>query len=127
MISVEDSPAHHITQVADERSSRPVVPAESSAHPVINRGRSPALTSQDHLSAAAVLDRTLIWNQRHLIQALREFETFYNGHCPQQGIANTRPLNPLPTPITDPDKIARLDIRRHDRLGGIHHEYKHAA
>ena len=32
-----------------------------------------------------------------------------------------------PTPITDPDRIAHLDIRRNDRLGGIIHEYQHAA
>jgi putative transposase len=74
-----------------------------------------------------LLDRTLIWNQRHLLQALREFEQFYNGHRPHQGIANARPLHPLPVPIADPDKIARLDIRRRDRLGGILHEYEHAA
>jgi putative transposase len=74
-----------------------------------------------------LLDRTLIWNQRHLIHALREFEQFYNAHRPHQGIANARPMHPLPTPITDPDQIARLDIRRRDRLGGILHEYEHAA
>ncbi|MFR9780885.1 integrase core domain-containing protein [Micromonospora sp. MS34] len=74
-----------------------------------------------------LLDRTLIWNQRHLLHALREFEQFYNGHRPHQGIANARPLHPLPAPIADPDKITRLDIRRRDRLGGILHEYEHAA
>jgi len=74
-----------------------------------------------------LLDRTLIWNQRHLLHALREFEQFYNAHRPHQGIANARPLHPLPPPIADPNKIARLDVRRHDRLGGILHEYRHAA
>ena len=74
-----------------------------------------------------LLDHTLIWNQRHLLHALREFEQFYNSHRPHQGIANARPLNPLPTSIADPDAIARLDIRRCDRLGGIFHEYRHAA
>ncbi|WP_438297234.1 integrase core domain-containing protein [Streptomyces sp. HUAS TT7] len=74
-----------------------------------------------------LLDRTLIWNQRHLLHALREFEQFYNGHRPHQGIANARPLHPLPTPITDPEQMASLDIRRRERLGGILHEYKHAA
>ena len=29
-----------------------------------------------------LLDRTLIWNQRHLLRALREFEHFYNEHRP---------------------------------------------
>jgi putative transposase len=74
-----------------------------------------------------LLDRSLIWNQRHLLHALREFEQFYNGHRPHQGIANARPLHGLPAQIVDPDKIARLNIRRHDRLGGILHEYEHAA
>jgi putative transposase len=74
-----------------------------------------------------LLDRTLIWNQRHLLHALREYEHFYNNHRPHQGIANARPLQPLPTPITDQDQIARLNIRRHPRLGGILNEYHHAA
>jgi putative transposase len=29
-----------------------------------------------------LLDCTLIWNQRHLLHALREYEQFYNGHRP---------------------------------------------
>jgi hypothetical protein len=58
---------------------------------------------------------------------MREFEHFYNQHRPHQGIANARPLRPLPTTITGPDQIAALNIRRHDRLGGILHEYEHAA
>ncbi|PWU59248.1 integrase [Micromonospora globispora] len=74
-----------------------------------------------------LLDRTLVWNQRHLLYALREFETFYNEHRPHQGIANARPLRPLPEPLTDPDRLAHLDIHRRDRLGGILHEYKQAA
>ncbi|MGA6160884.1 integrase core domain-containing protein [Stenotrophomonas sp. NPDC087984] len=74
-----------------------------------------------------LLDRTLIWNQRHLLHTLREFEQFYNGHRPHQGIANARPLHPLPPPIDDPYALAHLDIHRHDRLGGILHEYQHAA
>jgi putative transposase len=74
-----------------------------------------------------LLDRTLIWNHQHLLHALREFEQFYNGHRPHQGIANARPLHPLPAPITDPGEIARLDIRKRDRLGGILNEYQHAA
>ncbi len=74
-----------------------------------------------------LLDRTLIWTQRHLLYALREYETFYNEHRPHQGIANARPLKPLPEPITDPDRLARLNIRRRDRLGGVLREYEHAA
>ena len=74
-----------------------------------------------------LLDRTLIWNQRHLLYVLREFEVFYNEHRPHQGIANARPLAPLPEPITDPDRLAHLNIHRRDRLGGILREYEHAA
>jgi putative transposase len=74
-----------------------------------------------------LLDRTLIWNRPHLLRALREFEQFYNGHRPHQGIANARPLQPLPVPLAAPDRNASLHIRRRDRLGGVLHEYQHAA
>ncbi|MDL4817396.1 integrase core domain-containing protein [Actinomadura opuntiae] len=78
-------------------------------------------------SRRELLDRTLIWNQRHLPYALREFETFYNQHRPHQGIANARPLKPLPPPISEPDQIAHLNVRRRQRLGGILNEYRHTA
>jgi hypothetical protein len=74
-----------------------------------------------------LLDRTLIYNQRHLRHALHVYEAFYNTHRPHQGIANARPLRPLPEPITDPGRLDRLDVRRRDRLGGILHEYEHVA
>jgi putative transposase len=80
-----------------------------------------------HSCRRELLDRTLIWDQCHLLRALRQFEAFYNYHRPHQGITNARPLCPLPPPITDPDQIARLDIRRRQRLGGILNEYDHAA
>lgn len=70
-----------------------------------------------------LLDRTLIWNQRHLVRALREFEEFYNSHWPHQGIANARPLHALPSPIPATDTAARLRVHRRDRLAGILHEY----
>lgn len=74
-----------------------------------------------------LLDRTLIWNHSHLLHALREFEQFYNEHRPHQGIANARPLQPLPMPLVAPGQNASLHIRRRDRLGGVLHEYQHAA
>ena len=74
-----------------------------------------------------LLDRTLIWNQAHLLHALREFEQFYNCHRPHQGIANVRPLRTLPAPIPDLVAATCLHVRRRDRLGGILHEYRHAA
>jgi putative transposase len=68
-----------------------------------------------------------IWNQPHLLHALREFETHDNDHRPHQGIDNARPRRRLPDPITYAGQITRLDIRRRDRLGGILHEYENAA
>ncbi|WP_202970902.1 integrase core domain-containing protein [Saccharothrix sp. ALI-22-I] len=80
-----------------------------------------------HSCRRELLDRTLIWNQPHLLHALREYERFYNTHRPHQGIANARPLQPLPQPATDQASVTRLDIRRRQRLGGILNEYHHAA
>jgi transposase InsO family protein len=74
-----------------------------------------------------LLDRTLIWNQHHLVHALREFETFYNEHRPHRALQHAAPLRPLPDPIVDPDRITTLDIYRRDRLGGVLKEYQHAA
>src|SRR5437868_2537445 len=74
-----------------------------------------------------LLDRTLIWNQAHLLHALREFEQFCNEHRPHQGIANAWPLRALPSPIPEQDTATRLNVHRRDRLGGILHEYRHAA
>ncbi|MFB4302474.1 hypothetical protein [Actinomadura sp. NTSP31] len=62
-----------------------------------------------------------------MLHALREFEILCNRHRPHQGVANARPCTPLPPPITDPDQIARLDVRRRRRLGGILNEYEHVA
>ena len=76
---------------------------------------------------AELLDRTLIVNQAHLLRALREYETFYNEHRPHRTLHAAAPLRPLPHPITEPGLLDRLDIRRRDRLGGILHEYRHAA
>lgn len=74
-----------------------------------------------------LLDRTLIWNHAHLLQALGEFETFFNGHRPHRALHGAAPLRPRPHPVTDPDRLDHLDIRRRDRLGGVLHEYSHAA
>jgi putative transposase len=74
-----------------------------------------------------LLDRTLIWNEAHLLYALHEFEEFYNSHRPHQGIANARPLQGLPPPIPGLGTATRLCVRRHDHLGGILHEYQYAA
>jgi hypothetical protein len=72
-------------------------------------------------------DLTQQSHQHHLLHALREFERFYNGIPPAPGHRERTPLYPLPAQVTDPDPMARLNIRRRDRLGGILHEYEHAA
>jgi transposase InsO family protein len=54
-----------------------------------------------------LLDRMLIFNQTHLLHALREYERHHNAHQPHRGIANARPLQPLPVPITEPTQLAQ--------------------
>ena len=34
-----------------------------------------------------LLDRMLVWNQAHLLRALREYERHYNAHRPSLGAA----------------------------------------
>jgi transposase InsO family protein len=74
-----------------------------------------------------LLDRTLIVNRAHLLHALREYETFYNEHRPHRALHAAAPLRPLPQPIAKPGRTDDLDVRRRDRLGGVLHEYQHAA
>jgi transposase InsO family protein len=74
-----------------------------------------------------LLDRTLILNQAHLLHALGEFESIYNQHRPHRTLHSAAPLRPLREPITEPDRLDHLDIRRRNRLGGLFHEYAHAA
>jgi hypothetical protein len=69
----------------------------------------------------------LIWNQRHLLHALREFETFYNEHRPHRALRQAAPRRLLPAPGADQALITRRDVRRNDRLGGVLREYQHAA
>ncbi|GGP02159.1 integrase [Nonomuraea glycinis] len=74
-----------------------------------------------------LLDRCLVWNERHLRHALLEYERFYNRHRAHQALDQAAPLRTVPEPITDPTRIAELSVRRRDRLGGVLHEYSHAA
>ncbi|SMD18356.1 integrase core domain-containing protein [Lentzea albidocapillata] len=75
---------------------------------------------------AELLDRTLIWNQTHLRRALREYERHYNEHRTHRSLAAAAPLRILPEPLK-PSQIERLTVDRQDRLGGVIHEYHHAA
>jgi len=74
-----------------------------------------------------LLDRTLIWNQHHLLRALREFEDFYNEQRRPHPSLNGAPLRPALEPLTEPSRLEQLAILRRDRLGGVLHEYQHAA
>jgi transposase InsO family protein len=60
-----------------------------------------------------LLDRALIWNQHHLLRALREFEDFYNEYRPHRSL-NGAPLRPAPEPLAEPSQLEQ----RIDRLGG---------
>ncbi|MFF1688341.1 MULTISPECIES: integrase core domain-containing protein [unclassified Streptomyces] len=73
-----------------------------------------------------LLDRTLIWNEQHLRHALRAYELHHNEHRTHRSLQTAAPLRPLPQ-LLEPERIASLRIRRHDRLGGVLHEYRHAA
>ena len=42
-----------------------------------------------------LLDRTLVWNQRHLMTVLRDYEDFYNTHRPHQAL-DQRPRSTSP-------------------------------
>ena len=68
-----------------------------------------------------LLDRTLIWNQRHLMTVLREYEDFYNTHRPHRALSQAAPLRPLPDGVTDLD---RFRVLRRDRARGVIHEYR---
>jgi putative transposase len=68
-----------------------------------------------------LLDRTLIWNQMHLMTVLREYEDFYNTHRRHRTLKQAAPLRPLPGGITDP---AHFRVQRRDRAGGVIHEYR---
>jgi len=68
-----------------------------------------------------LLDRTLIWNRRHLMIVLREYEDFCNTHRPHRALNQADPLRPLTDRITDLDHFCG---RRRDRAGGVIHEYR---
>ncbi|GAA0436358.1 hypothetical protein Acor_65310 [Acrocarpospora corrugata] len=74
-----------------------------------------------------VLDRMLILNEHHLRRTLTRYLQHYNTARPHQALAQAAPLRPVPDPIIDQERIASLTIRRRERLGGVLHEYSHAA
>jgi putative transposase len=70
-----------------------------------------------------LLDRLLIINQRHAAAVLHEFERHYNDHRPHRTLGQAAPARPLPRHTTT--EIHKIE--RHDRLGGLVHEYQQVA
>jgi putative transposase len=68
-----------------------------------------------------LLDRALVWNPRHLMIVLREYEDFYNTHRPHRALNQAAPLRPLPDGVTDLDHIR---VQRRDSAGGVMHGYR---
>ena len=67
-----------------------------------------------------LLDRTLIWNQAHLRQILRQYETHHNQHRPHRSLHGAAPLKPLPEPVD----LDQNRIRRQAQVGGLINEYR---
>jgi len=67
-----------------------------------------------------LLDRTLIWNQSHLQQILRDYENHHNQHRPHRFLHAAAPLKPLPEPVD----LEQYRVRRQARAGGLINEYR---
>jgi putative transposase len=68
------------------------------------------------------LDWLLILNRRHLDRVLRVYVDHYNTQRPHRGVG-LRPPDPTNLGATP----TMGEVRRHDRLGGLIHEYTRAA
>ena len=67
-----------------------------------------------------LLDRTLIWNQNHLRQILRDYETHHNQHRPRRSLHGAAPLKPLPEPVD----LEQYRVRKQTRADGTISEYR---
>jgi putative transposase len=67
-----------------------------------------------------LLDRTLIWNQSHLLRILCQYETHHNQHRPHRSLNGAAPLKPLPEPVD----LEQHRVRKHARVGGLINEYR---
>jgi putative transposase len=71
------------------------------------------------------LDRILILGRRHLERVLRLYTTHYNRHRPHRALRLAPPDGGIPA---DNDRTrTEADVRRHDLLGGLIHQYQQAA
>jgi putative transposase len=69
-----------------------------------------------------VLDHLLIFGCRHLEHVLREFVEHYQEARPHQGLEQRMPGHREPTGVPEAGSVVR-----HDRLGGLLHEYMREA
>jgi putative transposase len=70
---------------------------------------------------ADCLDRILIVGCHHLERVLRVYRSHYNEHRPHRALCLVPPDGRDPTPLA-----ATQNLRRHDLLGGLIHEYEAA-
>ncbi len=70
-----------------------------------------------------LLDRTIIWNQRHLERLVVDYIEHYNSHRPHRSLDQRAPLG-LEPPLTDP---SHLRVVKSTRCAGLINEYQHAA
>jgi putative transposase len=71
------------------------------------------------------LDWVLVWNRRHLERVLDHYVRHYNTARPHRGIDHDVPV---PAAEPPPARIEQLPrVERTDVLGGLIHEYRHAA
>jgi hypothetical protein len=59
-----------------------------------------------------LLDRTLIWNQAHLRQILRQYQAHHYQHRPHRSPHAAAPLKPLPEPVD----LEQYRVRRPTRI-----------
>ena len=68
-----------------------------------------------------LLDRTLVWNERHIEQLLAAYVEHYNTHRPHRSIGQRAPDN-HDVAACRPGQ----PIRRHTTCNGLVNEYRHA-
>jgi transposase InsO family protein len=75
------------------------------------------------------LDRLLIVSQRHILSVLAEYVEHYNSHRPHQSLDQASPILQPATAITrSVSKPTNRDlVERREVLGGLIHQYHHAA
>src|SRR5262249_54468002 len=76
---------------------------------------------------AECLDWTLIWSRQHLHRVLTEYLQHYNTARPHRGIDLQIPAQVGTPAVVERSTGRRERIERVDVLGGLIHEYRHAA